>query len=491
MQFQTEDLLAIVPFIVAIVGGLSVVLLDSFASSKAPRGFLGWFALVFFAGMLVAQLVGLGQGPQTAFFGTVIADDFSRFVGAVLVVAAALSTLIAVGRLPQVEGAGGEFYALMLFATGGACLLVQAVDLVVLFIGLECLSIPAYILAASLRRDPRSVEAGFKYFILGAFSTGFLVFGMALLYGAAGDTGFAAIASAAGSGPWIENVYLVIGALLVLTGLCFKIAAVPFHMWAPDVYQGSPTAATAYFATVVKAAAFAALLRVLFVALPEMRVGIEGFEGAGWLSLMKVVAVLTMTTANLVALVQTNVKRILAYSSIAHAGYLVIGLLTEADGAAAILFYLAAYSFMTTGAFALVAYFERDDRGASLDDYAGLGRRHPVAAAALSVFLFSLAGIPPTAGFFAKFFLFKVAVEYDMTPLVVIAVLNSLVSAFYYLRIMVALYMKEGREESTPAVKPAIAIAFAVAICLVFVLMMGIFPTPYIDLALASVTTLL
>jgi NADH-quinone oxidoreductase subunit N len=491
MQFQTEDLLAILPFIVAMIGGLFVVLLDSFASSKAPRGFLGGFALVFFAAMLVAQLIGLGTGPQTAFFDMVVADDFSRFVGVVLIIAAALSILIAIGRLPREEGTGGEFYALALFATGGACLLTQAVDMVALFVGLECLSIPAYILAASLRRDPRSVEAGFKYFILGAFSTGFLVFGTALLYGASGSTQFAEIAASVTTGAWVENVYLVIGSLMVLTGLCFKIGAVPFHMWAPDVYQGSPTAATAYFATVVKAAAFAALLRVLFVALPEMRIGLEGFEGAGWLFLMQAVAVLTMSVANLVALVQRNVKRILAYSSIAHAGYLIIGLLTETDGAAAILFYLAAYSFMTVGAFALVAYFEGDGRGTSLDDFAGLGRRHPVAAASLSVFLFSLAGIPPTVGFFAKFYLFKVAIEYDMVPLVVIAVLNSLVSAFYYLRIMVALYMREGRPEASSVAKPAVAIAFAVAICLLFVIGMGIFPTPYIDLALASVATLL
>lgn len=487
-----EDLTAILPFLVAVTGGLVVVLLDAFTRPETTRRYLGAFSLVFLAGMVLGALAGAGAAPREAFFGLVRADDFSRFLSVLFAVAAGLATLIAMGRLPEAGAARGEFYALLLFATGGAALLVQAADLVALFIGLECLSIPAYILAASLRRDPRSAEAGLKYFILGAFATGFLVYGIALLYGATGSTNMTAIARAAAAGVWTDNPLLIVGAVLVFVGLGFKIAAVPFHMWAPDVYQGSPTPATAFFATGIKAAAFAALVRVLFLALPELRVGGAGLEHAGWFTLLQGFAILTMTVANLVALLQKDVKRILAYSSVAHAGYLIIGLLCEQGGAAAILFYLAAYTFMTVGAFALVAYFERADAdggGTSLEEYRGLGRRHPAAAAAMSIFLFSLAGIPPTAGFFGKFYLFKTAIDYDLVVLVVIAVLNSLVSAYYYLRVMVSMYMQE-EDTARQGVRPSVAIAVAVGVCILFVLAMGVFPTPYLDMATTSAASL-
>jgi NADH-quinone oxidoreductase subunit N len=485
-----RDLMAILPFLVAVTGGLVVILVDLLMRPKAPRQALGIVSLLFLAGMILACLVDAGEPPELAFSNLVVADDFSRFLGVIFAVAAALSGLTAIGRLPDEGAARGEFYALLLFATGGAALLTQATDLISLFIGLECLSIPAYILAASLRRDPRSAEAGLKYFILGAFATGFLVYGIALLYGAAGSTQLQEIARLCAVQPWTSNLLLVAGALLVVVGLAFKIAAVPFHMWAPDVYQGSPTPATAFFATAVKAAAFAALLRILFSALPEMRTGTSGYEDAGWAGLLTAMAILTMTVANLIALVQSDVKRLLAYSSIAHAGYLLIGLLCDQEGAAAILFYLAAYTFMTVGAFALVAYFEHKSGGTSLTEYAGLGRRHPVAAVALCIFLFSLAGIPPTAGFFGKFYLFRAAVNEGFILLVVIAVINSMVSAYYYLRVMVAMYMEEETQEQKPVIKPSVAIALAVGICVLFVLLMGIYPTPYLDAARTSVLSL-
>jgi len=480
-----SDLMAILPFLVAVAGGLAVILVDLLMRPTASRKALGVVSLLFLAGMILACLVDVGKAPQSAFSNLVVADDFSRFLGVIFAVAAGLSGLMAIGRLPDQGAARGEFYALLLFATGGAFLLSQATDLISLFIGLECLSIPAYILAASLRRDPRSAEAGFKYFILGAFATGFLVYGIALLYGAAGSTQLSEIARLCASQPWTGNLMLVAGALLVLIGLCFKIAAVPFHMWAPDVYQGSPTPATAFFATAVKAAAFAALLRVLFLALPDMQGG-----DAGWAGLLGMLAILTMTVANLIALVQTDVKRLLAYSSIAHAGYLLIGLMCNQEGAAAILFYLAAYTFMTVGAFALVAYFEHKSGGTSLTEYTGLGRRHPVAAVALCIFLFSLAGIPPTAGFFGKFYLFRAAVNEGFIVLVVIAVINSMVSAYYYLRVMVAMYMEEETQTKPHAVKASFAIALAVGICILFVLLLGVYPTPALDAARSSVLSL-
>jgi NADH-quinone oxidoreductase subunit N len=276
----------------------------------------------------------------------------------------------------------------------------------------------------------------------------------------------------------------------VLTGIGFKIGAAPFHMWAPDVYQGSPTSATAFFATGVKAAAFTALIRLLFVAVPGMRSGTAELESAGWFPIIQGLAILTMTAANLAALVQTDVKRILSYSSIAHAGYLFIGLLAGQEGATAMLFYLAAYTFMTAGAFAIVAYFEKLGAGTSLEEYRGLGKSNPIAAVVLTIFLFSLAGIPPTAGFFGKFYLFKVAVEGGLTWLVVIAVLNSAISAYYYLRIMVSMYMQTETVKATASIKASIPIAFAVVICLYFVIVMGIFPIPYLDVAKASIASL-
>ncbi len=488
-----NDLSAIMPFLVTACGGLVIVLLDSLSKPESSRRFLGSFTLVFLAVMILVSLQGIGRSPYPAFYNMVVADDFSRFLSVLFGIAAGLTTLIAMGRLPdQADGsaARGEFYALLLFSTGGATLLVQAADLVALFIALEMLSIPAYIMAASLRRDPRSAEAGLKYFILGSFATGFLVYGIALLYGAAGSTQISAIAQAALATPWTSNPLLIIGSVLVLVGLAFKIAAVPFHMWAPDVYQGSPTPATAFFATGIKAAAFAALLRILFQALPELRIGTAGFEAAGWFTLLQGFAIATMTVANLVALVQKDVKRILAYSSVAHAGYLIIGLLCTQEGAAAILFYLLAYTFMTVGAFALVAYFENKDGGTSLDDYVGVGRRHAVAAVAMSIFLFSLAGIPPTAGFFGKFFLFKTAIDHGLVALTVIAVLNSLVSAYYYLRIMVAMFMQDETGSSKPKVTPSISIAIAVGVCLLFVLAIGLYPSPYLNAARASILAL-
>lgn len=490
MPLPTEDLIAIVPFLIAVCGGLTVIVLDLFTRREAPRAYLGAFSLVFLGAMAVSCIVNIGAINHAAFYGTVISDDLSRFLTIIFAVAAGLATLIAMGRLPEENTMRGEFYALLLFATGGASLLVMAQDMVALFIGLETLSIPAYILAATVRSDPRSTEAGFKYFILGAFSSGFLVYGIALLYGASGSTNFHDIAKAASGGAWTESPLLIVGALMVLTGIFFKIGAAPFHMWAPDVYQGSPTPATSFFATGVKAAAFTALIRLLFVAVPDMKAGPGELEAAGWYPIIQGLAILTMVAANLAALVQTDVKRILSYSSIAHAGYLFIGLLLGQEGASAMLFYLAVYTFMTAGAFAVVAYFEKLGSGTSLESYRGLGKANPVAAVVLSIFLFSLAGIPPTAGFFGKFYLFKVAVDGGLTWLVVIAVLNSATSAYYYLRIMVSMYMQGATDQTTTNIKPSIAIAFAVAICLYFVIAMGIFPIPYLEVAKASIASL-
>jgi len=485
MAPSASDLIAILPFIFAASGGLLVVLLDSFTHPESPRRFLGGFSLVFLGAMGLSAWLGDGA-PQLAFSGLVVADDFSRFLTILFALAAGLGALIAMGRLPEEGAARGEFYALLLFSAGGASLLAQAADLITLFLGLEMVSIPAYAMAASIRRDSRSAEAGFKYFVLGAFATGFLIFGIALLYGAAGGTSLAKIAAAA-SGVWTDSPRLVFGALFLLVGLVFKIAAVPFHMWAPDVYCGSPTPATAYFAAGIKAAGFAALLRVLFVALPELKVGPGALERAGWHYVIMGLAYATMFVPTLVALVQKDVKRILAYSSVAHAGYLLIGLLAGKEGSAAILFYLTVYTFMTVGAFAIVAYFEHRDGGTNLADYSGLGKRHPYAAAAMAVFLFSLAGIPPMGGFLAKFYLFRAALANDLKWLTILGVMASLISAYYYLRVTVAMYMEQEQPaEDTPAVRPSAAVITVVAICLALVLVLGVYPVPVLAAAQAA-----
>jgi NADH-quinone oxidoreductase subunit N len=488
-----RDLMAILPFLVAVTGGLIVIVVDLLMRPKASRQALGILSVLFLVLMILACLLDVGKQPEMAFSNLVVADDFSRFLGVIFAVAAALSGLVAIGRLPERGAARGEFYALLLFATGGACLLTQATDLISMLIGLECLSIPAYILAASLRRDPRSAEAGFKYFILGAFATGFLVYGIALLYGAAGSTQLAEIARLCATQPWTENLLLVAGALLVLVGLLFKIAAVPFHMWAPDVYQGSPTPATAFFATAVKAAAFAALLRVLFMALPDMRTGPAGYEDAGWASLLTAIAILTMTVAILIALVQNDVKRLLAYSSIAHAGYMLMAVaiiaMPGSPGAvasvSAVLVYVLIYLFMNLGAFGVTALVSWQTGNDNLDSFNGLFRRAPLLAVAMLFCLMSLGGLPPFAGFIGKWWiLWALAEEGGPAGLywimIFVAVLNTLISLYYYLRVVVRMALVDDEQAEVRA--PAGATAM-VTVCGLLLILILVFSRPVKDTA--------
>ena len=479
-----NDLLAVAPFITAVAGAIVIFLMDALSPPPGSRRFLGWVALVFLGLMAAVVSVDLGQNPGGVFYGMVAVDGLSRLFTVIFATAAALAVLAAMARLGDAaDGSSvrGEFYALLLLSTGGASLLGQARDLVVLFLALETLSLPAYILAAARRNDALSIEAGMKYFILGAVASGLLLYGTALLYGAGGSTHFSQLAKAVGDRPWSENFLFLAGAVLVLAGLLFKLAAAPLHMWAPDVYQGAPTPATVFFSTGVKAAAFLALVRVLFQALEPLRVGEAGLEAAGWFTWLQGFAIATMTVANITALVQKDVKRLLAYSSVAHAGYLIMGVLCRHQGAVALVFYLLAYTFMTGGAFLLVAWLESEKGGTSLESYRGLSTRHPALAAIFSVFLFSLAGIPPTAGFFSKFYLFRAAVNEGLIELTIIAVLNSLVSAYYYLRVMVSMYMEPAAETTSPAPFSA-HMAVGVAVCLALVLLLGILPAPALEL---------
>lgn len=453
--------------------------IDPGAGRQAEMGLLT--AVILFA----AAVVSLGlmvAGPkyvlQQALAPYFIADGFTQFMSFVVCVAGGIASLVAGGYLTEHRIDRSEFFVLLQLSTVGALALVAAGDLLSLFVALETMSLGVYCLVG-LRRTPRALEAALKYFLLGSFAAAVLLFGGALLYGATGHTDLAGIGQA------ISHLHdgsraglVLVGAACVLAGLAFKVAAVPFHAWTPDAYEGAVTPATGFMAAVVKTAAFAVLLRVLLVAL-----GDEGLAswGTGWPPLLAVVAVATMSVANLVAGRQSSVKRMLAYSSIAHAGYALVGvvaMLRSADGQASVMMYLFVYSVSTLGAFGALALCGSYGREAvSYQDLAGLGKRHPAIALAFSLFLLSLAGIPPTAGFFGKLFVFRAAMESDLTLLVVIALINSVVGAYYYLRVLVYMYMREPEPEAPVAVPMRSSmIGVALVIAAVFILALGLLP---------------
>ncbi|MGC4066610.1 MAG: NADH-quinone oxidoreductase subunit N [Polyangiaceae bacterium] len=381
-----------------------------------------------------------------------------------------------------------EFFQLLLWATVGAQALVAATDFLSLFVALETLSLGTYCLVG-LRRTPRSLEAALKYFLLGSFAAALLLFGAALLYGATGHTDFVGIAeSLSQSNTFAKGGLVLFGVILVVVGLLFKVAVVPFHSWTPDAYEGAPTAATSFMASVVKTAAFGVTLRVLLVAFggPQLK-----NWGTGWPPVLAAVAVITLVFANLVAARQTSVKRMLAYSSIAHAGYALVGVaatLRSAEAGNAVVLYLATYAVSTCGAFGslmLLGSYQRE--ATSYEDLAGVGRRYPAIALAFSLFLLSLAGIPPTAGFLGKLYVFRAAMESDLAALVVIALLTSVVGAYYYLKAMVYMYMREPAAE-TPVAVPMRApmLSFALVIAAGFVLWMGLMPQTAVDVVSAA-----
>jgi NADH-quinone oxidoreductase subunit N len=392
-------------------------------------------------------------------------DRFANFVIALVCVASLLSCLLSVGYLSELRIQHGEYYALILISTAGMMLFVSAVDLVMVFLGLEIMSIPIYVLAGFDRRRLRSNESALKYFLIGSFAGALLLYGMALLYGATGHTDFEGIRAAWTGGPLAR-----VGLGLVLVGFTFKISSVPFHQWTPDVYEGAPTSVTAFMSVTVKVAAFAALLRLLTGVLPGA--GEPGLEPLLW-----TLAALTMLVGNVMAVIQDNLKRLLAYSSIAHAGYLLIGLVTATpDAYAALLFYLLSYVFMNLGAFAvIIALADKGQDTDRIDQLAGLGQRRPALAALMTLFMISLAGIPGTVGFMAKFHLFLAAVRDGQVVLTVIAVLTSVVSVYYYLRVPVVMYMREPAEAEVRR-ELSSGEATVLAVCAALVLLLGIFP---------------
>ena len=442
-------------------------------------GMAGWFTWGLWKSWRVV-------GPMEGGFGMVRVDGFGLFAAAILLAITALSVLGSMRFLEREEADHGEFYPLVLIAAAGMVMMVQTAHLVMVLVGLEVFSIALYILCGLTRGRLRSIESSLKYFLLGAFSSGFFVYGLALLYGATGSLDLQSIGRAAASAP---SPMLWMGMGLVFIGFAFKIAVVPFHHWVPDVYEGAPTNVTGFMAAATKTAAFAALLRFL--------VGAFGPSQERWDPLVAVLAVLTMTVANLVALAQTNVKRLLAFSSISHAGYLMIALVCTPDfGVRAVLFYLLSYAFMTVGAFAVAAAVGRGDAsgetGYDLRAWAGLGRRRPWLALAMSVFLFSLAGIPPTAGFLGKYVIFTAAVESGRIGLAVIGVLNAVVGAYYYLSVLVAMWMREPDDASEAGAAPiSVSAAAVVALSVIATLGLGVAPGIFLEAAQGLAAALL
>jgi NADH-quinone oxidoreductase subunit N len=408
-----------------------------------------------------------------SFGGMVRNGGYANYFGTLFCIVAGMTFILSRNYFERINYHRGEFYILLLFTTAGMMLIASANDLIILFLGIELMSVCLYVLAGFIRTKERANEAALKYFLLGAFSTGFLLYGIALLYGAAGTTNIVMIRNLF---PVVSvKPIFVIGAGLLIIGLAFKVAAVPFHMWAPDVYEGAPTPVTAFMSTGVKAAAFAAFITVF--------IRTFDFFGGRVNELIALLAAASMILGNIVAIAQTNIKRMLAYSSIAHAGYMLSGIAAGTmDGQVGVMFYLVAYSMMNMGAFAIVTFVEReDDKNLNLDDYVGLSRQQPLLALLMAVFMFALAGVPPFAGFFGKYYVFFAAIKAHMTWLAVIGVLASLVSAYYYLRIVVAMYFREGQADV--ATRPSRAALMVVLACAIAVLVLGLFPSSIVQIA--------
>jgi NADH-quinone oxidoreductase subunit N len=475
---NASDFYYILPELV-LTGGALLVLIADVLLPKANRGALAWVTLLAI-GATLAALVPFRHTHVEVAHGLLAVDQFALFFKVVFLVAAAVTVLISV-RYLAIEGASpGEYYFLILCATLGMMIMAGGIDLITIFIGLETMAVSFYILAGFIKPSQRSNEAAVKYFLLGAFSLGVLLYGMSLMYGLSGTTNLRVMATAFTG--MEKDPRLVLAVILVVAGVGFKIAAVPFHMWAPDVYEGSPTPITAFLSVGSKAASFAMLIRIFVEGLPSMN--------ADWRLLFWVLAVISMTIGNVAAVSQSNVKRMLAYSSIAHAGYVLIGMVVgTARGITAMLVYLMIYAVMQLGAFAvLVILRRRDVVGEELKDFSGLAFRSPFAAFAMLLFMLSLGGIPPTAGFMGKFWLFSAAIDAHYYWLAIIGVLNSAISLYYYVRIVVFMYLKKDMPGSEPRTTPAVAVVLGLAVAATLVL--GVYPRLLFELADMSAKTL-
>jgi NADH-quinone oxidoreductase subunit N len=494
-QIATPEIqwFGISPMLVLVGGAVLLLTLHALIRQRPPAGVYAMFTVgtaaltLYCTALLWGRVTDEARGPFNAIADAVVVDAFSLYFAVVISVAIILASLLADGYLRREGLEGPELYVLMMLCGSGALTMAWANDLIVLFLGIEILSIALYVMAGSHRRRVESTESALKYFVLGSFSSAFLLYGIAFVYGATGSTNFSSIGTFL-AGNVLENSGLLLAGLaLMLVGLGFKVAAVPFHSWTPDVYQGAPSPVTGFMASAAKAAGFAALLRVLFLVFGDYRVD--------WQPLVWVLAVLTLVVATVMAIVQDDVKRTLAYTSIGHAGYILIGVHAASDrGVAGALFYLLSYTFIVLGIFTVVTLVgRRGDARHSLEEYRGLARSNPLLAGALTVFLLASAGVPLTAGFLAKFYVIVAAVEAESYALAAIGMLVAAATAFVYLRVVVTMYVGDGDDEAPAGARIAMPVGAGItlAVALIFTVGVGIVPAPVMDFARDAVPALL
>src|SRR5579884_1801330 len=474
-------MVAILPLIIVSVTAMVVLIVGLFVRHEQSP-VLAAISLVGVALAFVATIALWGQ-DRSAYGGSIVVDSYFVFFGAVCLGIVALTIVLSSEFVSREGFSAGEYYTLLLFTGAGMLILVSSRDLIILLIGLEVLSISLYILAGFARDRLTSEEAAIKYFLLGAFSLSFLVYGTALMYGATGSTQFAAVASAIQNGALLHSPLLLAACGLILVGFAFKLSLVPFHMWTPDVYEGAPTSVTAFMSVGTKAAVFAALLRLLAEALPSLQ--------NEWANILWGLAVLSMILGNFAAVTQRNVKRMLAYSSVAQAGYMLIGVVASgAAGRNALLFYIAAYAVTNLGAFAVVQGLSgKLDEDTTLVAFEGLASRSPILAGAMAIFMLSLAGVPLTAGFMAKLYVFSAAIQGGYLDLAIIGVLTSAVATFYYLKLIVAMYMRPAGEGAVAIRVPA-SLALIVVVAVILTIQMGIIPSFPLSAAQATLLAL-
>jgi NADH-quinone oxidoreductase subunit N len=474
---SANDLLRFSPELILTVAGTLLMVLDPLFARKLPKMF-GHLSIAAFLAAIVGAF-GAQSVPGMSFSNLLIVDGFATFFRVLVLAVGILSVLLSYRYLDREVAETGEYHALLLFSVAGQCIMVASNDLIMIFIGLEISSIATYILAGYLRNDKRNNEAALKYFLLGSFATAFFLYGVAIVYGTAGTTKLDALRTAL-TQPGFSLAGLSIAAALMIVGLGFKISGAPFQMWAPDVYQGAPAPVSAFMATAPKAAAFAVFLRIFMTAFQPI--------AGDWEPLIWISALLSMTIGNFAALTQNNLKRMMAYSAVAHAGYILVAFAARSDGGtAAVMFYLAAYALMNIGAFAVIIHIAgRGERHLRIEDLAGLAQKQPATAALLTVFLLSLIGVPLTGGFFGKFYIFRAALESNLVWLTVLGLLNSAVAAYYYLRILVVMYMNEPGEvtKSLEPLSPGLGAALVLPAIGTFFL--GILPGAVLNFARAS-----
>ena len=466
------DLISLAPVLVLSVFGMMVLITDLFIGKN--KSILVFMSLI---GLLMAAISSLAKFnlPVHSFNGAYVVDHLSVFFTFIFCISSAMAILLSVDFNKREEIKVGEYYSLILFCTVGMIVLASSTDMIMIFLGIEIISISLYILAGVRRKDIKSNEAALKYFLLGAFATGFLLYGMALIYGSTGSTKLAIISKVISEGQIISEPLMLMGVVLLIIGFSFKVAAVPFHMWAPDVYQGAPTPVTAFMAVGPKAASLAAFYRVMTEAMPEL--------SYSWEILLCIVSVLSMFIGNLGAIMQTNIKRLIAFSSVSHVGYLLIAIIAKSSlSSSSLMFYMLTYAFMIFGVFGIVILLGRKgDENLEIENYSGLAYKHPIIALTMTIFLLSLGGLPPLAGFVAKFYIFSAALKEGYLILVIIAVLNSAISLYYYLKVIVFMYMKEPVKPFNITLSPMTLLVIAISVF--GTIQLGIYPDPIIFLA--------